>query len=131
MVAQPRRGVASFTRSGAPRLGREPPEQSGARAVGPMGGGSAEEIAMRAVIFSVFAAARLLAVAPVARTEGKAYCDAGPAGTKSCDHDSLERCQRLARANGGGCVMNPAHFGTAGGGGLDAPRGSGAHSLDR
>src|SRR5262249_47696581 len=95
------------------------------------GGGSAEEIAMPAVILSGFAAAMLIAAAPFARAEEKAYCHESPAGTKSCVHDSLERCQQMARANSGRCIMTPAHFGPTGRGGLDAPRGSGAHSLDR
>jgi len=86
---------------------------------------------MRAVILSGFAAAMLIAATPFARAEEKAYCHESPAGTKNCVHDSLERCQQMARADGGRCITNPAHFGTTGRGGLDAPRGRGAHSLDR
>ena len=35
------------------------------------------------------------------------------------------------RTIGGRCVINPAQAGTAGAGGMDAPRGTGSHSLDR
>jgi hypothetical protein len=88
---------------------------------------------MRTVIlWSGLAAATLLARAGLAQEQ--AYCLESPAGTRTCVYDSLERCQQMvgARTIGGRCVTNPARFGTTGqGGGLDAPRGSGPHSLDR
>jgi len=86
---------------------------------------------MNAVIRSGLAAVMLIAAAQFARAEEKAYCQESKAGAKSCIHDSLERCQQMARADGGRCIMNPARFGTTGRGGLEAPLGSGAHSLDR
>jgi hypothetical protein len=35
------------------------------------------------------------------------------------------------RTIGGRCVLNPTLSGTVGAGGMDAPRGTGPHSLDR
>ena len=88
---------------------------------------------MRAVIlWSGLVAAILIPRASLAQEQ--AYCLESPAGARTCVYDSLERCQQMVgvRTIGGRCVMNPARSGTTGqGGGLDAPRGSGPHSLDR
>jgi uncharacterized protein DUF3551 len=63
----------------------------------------------------------------------KPYCLENSAGAKNCVYESLERCQQIAGAGttGGRCVTNPARTGTVGAGGMDAPRGTGSHSLDR
>ena len=55
------------------------------------------------------------------------------AGVRNCVYESRERCQQMVgvRTIGGRCVTNPAQFGTVGSGGMEAPRGSGSHSLDR
>ena len=67
-----------------------------------------------------------------AQAEGMVYCLESQAGTRTCSYESLERCQQMARAAiGNRCVTNPALSGTTGRGGLDAPRGTGQHSLDR
>jgi len=133
MVAQLGRGVLDrdrIGRSSDPR--RAPaPEHSGASVVGGTGA-PAQETPMRTVIlWSGLAAATLLPRAGLAQEQ--AYCLESPAGARTCVYDSLERCQQMAgvRTVGGRCVMNPARFGTTGQGGMDAPRGSGPHSLDR
>jgi len=63
----------------------------------------------------------------------EAYCLESQAGVRKCIYESLERCRQMVgvRTIGGRCVANPAQAGTVGSGGLDAARGSGAHSLDR
>jgi len=91
---------------------------------------------MRAVMLSLsLTAATLIAgsQAVLAQAEEKPYCLESQAGARNCICDSLERCQQMVgvRTIGGRCVMNPAHFGTTGQRGMDAPRGSGPHSMDR
>jgi hypothetical protein len=91
---------------------------------------------MRALILSlVLAAAAIVATTEAAWAQSleKPYCMETPAGAKNCIYESLERCQQMAGARtiGGRCVVNPATSGTVGAGSLDAPRGTGSHSLDR
>ena len=88
---------------------------------------------MRAIILS--SAVTLLLVAPQAgltQSHDKPYCQS-QAGARNCIYESLERCQQMVgvRTIGGRCVPNPALSGTTGAGGMDAPRGTGPHSLDR
>ena len=89
---------------------------------------------MRAIILS--SAVALLVAAPqsgLAQSREKPYCLQGQAGERNCIYESLERCQQMARVRtiGGTCTPNPALSGTTGAGGMDAPRGTGPHSLDR
>jgi Protein of unknown function (DUF3551) len=89
---------------------------------------------MRAILqSSVFAAAALLAAPAFAQSQDKPYCLESQVGARTCIYESLERCQHMAamRSIGGRCVINPAQSGTVGAGGMDAPRGTGPHSLDR
>jgi hypothetical protein len=68
-----------------------------------------------------------------AQSMEKPYCLETAAGAKNCIYESLERCQQMAgaRSIGGRCVANPTTAGTVGTGSMDAPRGTGPHSLDR
>jgi Protein of unknown function (DUF3551) len=87
------------------------------------------------VLASLVATAAVIAAtqAASAQTLEKPYCLESQAGAKNCIYESLERCQQMAqvRTIGGRCVINPAQAGTIGAGGMDAPRGTGSHSLDR
>jgi hypothetical protein len=87
---------------------------------------------MRAVILSTsFIALTAAAQMALAQTQ-EAYCLESPGGARNCSYESLERCQQMAgRSIGGRCITNPALTGTTGAGGMDAPRGTGPHSLDR
>ena len=89
---------------------------------------------MRAIILS--SAVTLLLAAPQAgltQSHEKPYCLESQAGARNCIYESLERCQQMVgvRTIGGRCVPNPALSGTTGARGMDAPRGTGPHSLDR
>ena len=89
---------------------------------------------MRAVVLSTsFIALTAAAQMALAQTQDQAYCLESPGGARNCSYESLERCQQMAgaRSIGGRCVTNPALTGTTGAGGIDAPRGTGPHSLDR
>ena len=84
--------------------------------------------------FALAMAAIMVATeAASAQSLEKPYCLETSAGAKNCIYESLERCEQMAnvRSIGGRCVVNPTTTGTAGAGGLDAPRGTGPHSLDR
>jgi Protein of unknown function (DUF3551) len=86
------------------------------------------------VLFLIAAAAMIAATqAASAQSQDKPYCLENQAGARNCIYESLERCQQMAgvRTIGGRCVLNPAQAGTVGAGGMDAPRGTGPHSLDR
>jgi uncharacterized protein DUF3551 len=87
------------------------------------------------VLASLVAAAAVIAATQAASAQSleKPYCLESQAGARNCIYDSLERCQQMAqvRTIGGRCVINPAQVGTIGAGGMDAPRGTGSHSLDR
>jgi hypothetical protein len=89
----------------------------------------------RAIILVLIAAAAMIAAteAASAQSQEKPYCLESQAGARNCIYESLERCQQMAsvRTIGGRCVINPAQAGTVGTGGMDAPRGTGPHSLDR
>jgi hypothetical protein len=89
----------------------------------------------RAIILVLIAAAAMIAAteAASAQSQEKPYCLESQAGARNCIYESLERCQQIAGAGttGGRCVTNPARTGTVGAGGMDAPRGTGSHSLDR
>jgi hypothetical protein len=108
----------------------------------PGNGHQHREVAMRAVlILSTLVALILLAAPPAASAQApqepqKLYCLEGQGGVRNCIYESLERCEQMVsvRTIGGRCVINPALAGTTGSsaaGGLNAPRGSGQHSLDR
>jgi len=89
---------------------------------------------MRTAIFcSLITSAVGLPCPASAQEQDKAYCLESQAGVRNCIYESLERCNQMVsvRTIGGRCVPNPAQFGTVGRGGMDAPRGSGSHSLDR
>jgi hypothetical protein len=90
---------------------------------------------MRTLILANFVMTAALIAIPQAghgQAQGMAYCLESQVGTRACSYESLERCQQMARATlGSRCVTNPALTGTTGRGGLDAPRGTGPHSLDR
>jgi hypothetical protein len=89
---------------------------------------------MRALLLSSGLIALMAASHPAsAQSKDKAYCLESQAGVRNCLYESLERCQQMVgvRTIGGRCVTNPSQFGTVGSGGLEAPRGSGSHSLDR
>jgi hypothetical protein len=89
---------------------------------------------MRAsILTSAFFAAVAITLPASAQSQDKPYCLESTAGARTCIYESLERCQQMAsvRTIGGRCVINPAQAGTTGAGGLDAPRGTGPHSLDR
>jgi len=91
---------------------------------------------MRVMILSLaLALAAVVAATEAASAQSleKPYCLETQAGAKNCIYESLERCEQMAnvRSIGGRCVVNPTTTGTAGAGGLDAPRGTGPHSLDR
>jgi hypothetical protein len=68
-----------------------------------------------------------------AQSQDKAYCVESQGGTRNCLYESRQLCQQDVgvRTTGGHCVMNPARFGTVGAGGMDPPRGTGTHSMDR
>jgi uncharacterized protein DUF3551 len=87
------------------------------------------------VLASLVAATAVIVATQAASAQSleKPYCLESQAGAKNCVYDSLERCQQMAqvRTIGGRCVINPAQAGTVGAGGMDAPRGTGSHSLDR
>jgi hypothetical protein len=87
------------------------------------------------VLASLVAAAAVITATQAASAQSleKPYCLESQAGAKNCIYDSLERCQQMAqvRTIGGRCVINPAQAGNVGAGGMDAPRGTGSHSLDR
>jgi hypothetical protein len=87
------------------------------------------------VLASLVATAAVIAAtqAASAQTLEKPYCLESQAGAKNCIYESLERCQQMAqvRTIGARCAINPAQAGTVGAGGMDAPRGTGSHSLDR
>jgi hypothetical protein len=89
----------------------------------------------RAIVLVLIAAAAMIAAtqAASAQSQEKPYCLESQAGARTCIYESLERCQQMAgvRSIGGRCVINPAQAGTVGAGGMDAPRGTGPHSLDR
>jgi len=89
---------------------------------------------MRAIVLS--SAVILLVAAPqpgLTQSIEKPYCLQSQAGARDCIYESLERCRQMVgvRTIGGSCVPNPALSGTTGAGGMDAPRGTGPHSLDR
>jgi hypothetical protein len=91
---------------------------------------------MRAIIWSfalAMAAIMVATEAASAQSLEKPYCLETSAGAKNCIYESMERCQQIAGAGttGGRCVTNPVRTGTVGAGGMDAPRGTGSHSLDR
>jgi hypothetical protein len=90
---------------------------------------------MRAVILANFVmTAALIAIPQTVRgqAQGMAYCLESQVATRSCVYESLDRCQQMAHATiGSRCVANPVLSATTGRGGLDAPRGTGPHSLDR
>jgi len=87
------------------------------------------------IVSSAVAAAALLAAPTIGVAQGqdKPYCLESQAGVRNCIYESLERCQQMVgvRTIGGRCVTNPTLTGTVGAGGMDAPRGTGPHSLDR
>jgi Protein of unknown function (DUF3551) len=89
----------------------------------------------RTIVFFLITAAAMIAAtqAASAQSQEKPYCLESQAGARNCIYESLERCQQMAgvRTIGGRCVLNPAQAGTVGAGGMDAPRGTGPHSLDR
>jgi len=91
---------------------------------------------MRALVLSVaLATAAIVITTELASAQSmeKPYCLETAAGAKNCIYESLERCQQMAgaRSIGGRCVVNPTTTGTTGAGSMDAPRGTGPHSLDR
>jgi len=90
---------------------------------------------MRSLLVLAIPALLLSAAPPTASAQSseKAYCLESQAGVRNCVYESLERCRQMVgvRTIGGRCVANPTQAGTVGSGGLDAARGSGAHSLDR
>jgi hypothetical protein len=91
---------------------------------------------MRALVLSVALATAAIGIATEAasaQSMEKPYCLETQAGAKNCIYESLERCQQMAnvRSIGGRCVVNPTTAGTVGTGSMDAPRGTGPHSLDR
>jgi hypothetical protein len=91
---------------------------------------------MRLIRLSPGLAAAALMAAPhigFAQSPDKPYCLESQAGVRNCIYESLERCQQMVgvRTIGGRCVLNPTLSGTVGAGGMDAPRGTGPHSLDR
>jgi hypothetical protein len=89
----------------------------------------------RTIVFFLITAAAMIAAtqAASAQSQEKPYCLESQAGARNCIYESLERCQQMAgvRTIGGRCVLNPTQAGTVGAGGMDAPRGTGPHSLDR
>jgi hypothetical protein len=91
---------------------------------------------MRGLRLSSSVVAAALIAAPhiaFAQIQEKPYCLESQGGARNCVYESLEHCQQMAggRTIGGRCVANPAQAGTVGAGGMDAPRGTGPHSLDR
>jgi hypothetical protein len=88
---------------------------------------------MRAAVSSFVVIAFAITLPHPAQSQDKAYCLESQAGVRNCLYESLERCKQMVgvRTIGGRCVTNPAQFGTVGSGGMEAPRGSGSHGLDR
>jgi hypothetical protein len=86
---------------------------------------------MRALIISSATLATLSMTAPqaaVAQSYGKPFCLQTSSGALECGYDTMAQCVEAAQASKGTCAPRP---GTTGAAGLDAPRGTGANTLDR
>ena len=87
---------------------------------------------MRAFIISSATALATLGIAAppaaLAQSYGKPFCLQTSTGASECSYDTMAQCVEAAQASKGTCAPRP---GTTGAAGLDAPRGTGANTLDR
>ena len=86
----------------------------------------------KSILLSALLAAAFAGPQPGLTQSQGAFCIDSPTG-RDCLYETLGACQmaRGGRTGAGECIRNPARSDTIGRGGMDAPRGSGAHSLDR